>query len=112
MMDVKNRTETPKMVLSKLKRPPPPVPSGPPATPPRVRARMAGLEHTRGSSLQKSAGAHNNVAKSRITPGKGFTGDWFFIGQQDAGRTARNHQVHLSVYGVPTAILARSIGFG
>ena len=50
--------------------------------------------------------------KNRVTPSKGFTGDWFFTGQQDAGHTTRDRQVHISVYGAPTAVLARSTGFG
>jgi len=72
---------------------------------------MAGLEHIRGSSLQKSAGAQN-VAKSRIIPAKGFYWRLVLLGQQDAGHMTRNHQAHLSAYGIPTAVLARSTGFG
>ena len=35
---------------------------------------------------------------------------WLFTGQQDAGHATRNQQAQLSVYGIPTAILAGSIG--
>ena len=40
------------------------------------------------------------------------SGDWLYVGQQGVGHSTRNRQAHLSSYGVPTAILARSIGFG
>jgi len=39
-------------------------------------------------------------------------GDWLYVGQQGVGHSTRNRQAHLSAYGVPTAILARSIRFG
>ena len=62
---------TPKPLLAKRMRPHTTVAVNGRGCPRHARARMAGLEHIRGSSLQKSDGAHN-AAKSRITPGKGL----------------------------------------
>jgi hypothetical protein len=61
VMDIENRMETPKMVLPKRKRPLPPVPSGPPAIPREVRARLAAPESPKGTSLGNGneVGAYN-----------------------------------------------------
>ena len=65
MVDVDDRTDTPKMVLPKRKRPPPSGSTGPPAIPRAVRARLAALESLKGMSLGNAAEAYN-VPKSTV----------------------------------------------